>query len=242
MRNLQFCLHSAYAHELSKLRSSSANVASMLKQQRVVSVILVPKSYCLYHDQQHYVHCCLMVMFYTRLRFETAPFYVRCSKGCCLVSHGNEDIRCSGAILALLLHLLTLKMNTLCPSETSRTVYPATHRCLSEDQSLHFCPLPCLKKYLPELPTLKMKYVIMFMREYLYSFLENVLEVRCQHYCQREGLLNRNFCTFQNRASVIMKCAVSQYCIDRTVCYIMVAEIQKALRTVREGTVYFIKY
>jgi len=47
---------------------------------------------------------------------------------------------------------------------------------------------------------------------------------------------------FQNRASVIMKCALSQYSIDRTVCYIVVAEIQEALRAFREGTVYFIKY
>jgi len=45
----------------------------------------------------------------------------------------NKNIRCSGAILALLSHLLTLKINAVCPSETSRIVYPTTRRCLSED-------------------------------------------------------------------------------------------------------------
>lgn len=173
MRNLQFCLHSAYTYKFSKLRGSSANVASLLKQQRVVDVILVPKSYCLHHDQQHYVHCYLMVLFYTCHPFETAPSFVRCSKGCCLVSHGNKNIRCSGAILALLLHLLTLKMNALCPSETSGTVYPTTHRCFSEDQSLQFLPFAFLKKYLSQLSTLKMKCVITFMNKYLYFFRES---------------------------------------------------------------------
>lgn len=182
MRNLQFCLHSTYTYKLFKLRSSSANVASMLKQQRVVYVILMPKLYCLCHDQQHYVHCYIMVLFYTCHPFETAPSFVRCSKGCCLVSHGNKNIRCSGAILALLLHLLTLTMNALRPCETSKTAYPTTYRCLSEDYSLQFLPFAFLKKYLSQLSTLKMKCVIMFMCEYLYLFLEKVLEVRCQYY------------------------------------------------------------
>ena len=180
-----------------------------------------------------------MVLFYTCHPFETAPSFVRCSKGCCLVSHGNKNIRCSGAILALLLHLLTLTMNALRPCETSKTAYPTTYRCLSEDYSLQFLPFAFLKKYLWQLSTLKMKCVIMFMCEYLYLFLEKVLEVRCQYYWQIEGFLNHNFCTFQNRASVITKCAISQYCIDRTVCYILVAEIQEALRALREGTLYF---
>ena len=84
-----------------------------------------------------------MVLFYTCHPFETAPSFVRCSKGCCLVSHGNKNMKSSGAILALLLHLLTLKMKSLCPAETARTVYPTTHRCLSEDWSLQFFAL-CL--------------------------------------------------------------------------------------------------
>jgi hypothetical protein len=55
------------------------------------------------------VHCYLLIYFYTCQPFETAPSFIRSSKDCCLISHGNKNVRCSGAILALLLHLLTLE-------------------------------------------------------------------------------------------------------------------------------------